>query len=212
MVGIVAALTVIVFGALALILVMRRRPSPERLGYQALNEAPPHASRIAERLFAELSHSVFHRRAADQDLYLMFVEAGSSETPDCVVGFAEIGTFRDASDIALLRSERQIPKVLRRLQGGLFTWARPVDPAMASLRPGIGWFWYAADDDPVEDTPAARALARTSRNRGSRKLLGLANLDSQLVVWANVSHIDAVVSHLESLTQDESDSAEVDGL
>lgn len=208
--GIAAALAVIALGVVAFTFVMRRRPTPQGLGFAALTEIPQRAQTIAERLFPESPHSVFHKSAADWDFYLMFVEARGSETPDCVVGLAEIRTSREAADIAVLHSERRIPKVLRRLNGGIFTWAQPVNPVTDSLRPGAGWFWYAAEDGLVEDTPVTRAMAQTSRDHGSRKLLGLASLDSHLVVWASLSHIDAVVSRLERLAREQRDVEEHD--
>jgi hypothetical protein len=209
--GITSALALIVLGVLTFIVVIRRRPTPERLGFATLTVASPRATAIAERLFAEPPRSVFHTRAANRDLYLMFVEAGSSETPDFVVGFTDIGTALETGDMALLHSERRIPKFLRRLHGALFKWAQPVDPATASLRPGTGWFWYAAEDGPIQDTPVARALVQASQDRGSKKLLGLAMLRSHLIVWASLPHIVEVVSSLEKISRDERASVEDHG-
>lgn len=207
--GIVPALAVIALGLIVFIVLVRRRPSLGQLGFVACDHADETANTLAKQLFGQPPRCVFNHKAADRIVFLMFVAAGSSDTPDCVVGFEKVNECKGAQDLALLHSERPIPKLLRHLNAGILEWTQPVNPSSDAIRPGKGWFWYAPDGDAiVKDSCIARMLARASRDRGSKKLLGLASLGAQFVVWASLPHVGEVVSHLESLTHIESDTRE----
>jgi hypothetical protein len=70
------------------------------------------------------------------------------------------------------------------------------------VRPGPGWFWYAADNRSVEDVRVTRAFAQASRDLAAKELLGIALLDAQLAVWADLSHTDRVAEWLDRLAFD----------
>lgn len=192
-IGIVAALAVILLGlAFFVSVALRRKRAIEFEGYLEVKTVDASIIELTRALF-ELSPAEVHRKEDPSgQSWLVSVDSGSSEDSGCMMLVYHV-SHDDWPAVVLVRSGRRIPKIFRELTGGIFKWAEPMADTEMNGLAGTGWYAY---QEPNREVPSAlkERLCKAVQIPRSSRLLGIAMIDSYLTVWSDAERLKTVLA------------------
>jgi hypothetical protein len=171
--------------ALVITIGLRRARAIAAAGFEACDRSDARIVRLMQATFALEPRQIYRRRQADAFEWLVELDGKGTEDADPTVLVCPLQT-RELPEVALLRSYRPIPAVLRRFSGGLVGRLRPASEAEIALPRGAKWFVYRAPDAMPPNTVMA-ALCETTTLPEARGLYGIALSDGYLVIWTDRS-------------------------
>lgn len=192
-IGIAAALAVILSGVAIFVAVARRRTRVvQEAGFAELKTADKALNELTEAIFEVSPREVHQKQDAGEHSWLIFADTGSSEGPGCAMLVYRTGND-DWPAVILVQSGRRISKMFRQLTGGFFKWAEPVtDPAFDSLT-GTGWFAYK---EPKRDIPPVLVdrLSHAVKSSDAQGLLGVAVRGPHLSIWCDADKLKTLLA------------------
>ena len=190
--GIAAALAVILSGLAFFVVVgFRRKNAIEKDGFLQTETADEALVSLARSLFDAAPTETHEKEDLSGQSWLAFLDAGSSEGSGCAMLVYPMRGW-DGLSLVLIRSGRRIPRILRRLEGGLFNWSVPLEDSETRDLEGTGWFAYKAPNQEVPSSFKERMFSavRVPRSKG---LLGIAVIDRYLAVWTDSGRIKTLL-------------------
>lgn len=192
-IGIIAALSVILLGVIFFVaMALRRKRAIESDGYKKIDVVDPSIRSLTTSLF-EGSPVEVHRKESPNGLsWLVFVDSGSSDDSGCVM-LVYPGSNDDWPTLAIVHSARPIPKIFRDLTGGMFKRLVPTAESEFDGLAGTGWYAYQEADRAIPPALKER-MAEAVQIPRSAGLLGIALIDSHLVVWSDASRLRTLLA------------------
>ena len=149
LVGIASALALIGLGLFVMVgILLRRRRIIETYGYEEDERENIDLNKLCLRLFDHAAEEINVREEPDGQSWLVHMDVGGSDDPGCVMLVYPIAGL-NCPAMAIVQSGRQIPKIFRRLTGGVFSWAEPLEEAQTQGLDGTGWFAYVEPNATV---------------------------------------------------------------
>jgi len=192
-VGIIAALSVILLGVVFFVTrALRRKRAIESDGYKKIDVVDPAIGNLTTTLFEGSPVEVHRKESPSGPSWLVFVDSGSSEDSGCVM-LVYPRSNDDWPALALVHSARPIPKIFRDLTGGMFKRLAPVAESENDGLTGTGWYAYQEPERPVPPALKER-MAEAVQIPRSSGLLGIASIDSHLAVWSDASRLRTLLA------------------
>ncbi len=171
---------------------LRRARAIAAAGFEACGRSDAPIARLMQATFALEPRQIYRRRQADAFEWLVELDGKGTEDADPTVLVCPLET-NQLPDVALLRSYRPIPAVLRRLSGGLVGRLRPASEAEIALPKAAKWFVYRTPEALPPDVVTA-ALCEATTLPEARGLYGIALTDGYLVIWTDRSVASLLVA------------------
>jgi hypothetical protein len=192
-IGIAGAVAVILAGlGVFVAMALRRKRAIDAGGYVEIERAEDAIAEVTGTLFDLAPAEVHRKEGPSGPSWLVFVDTGDSESSGCAMLVYRVG-HDDWPAVAVVRSGRRIPGVLRRLSGGFLARAEPMAGPEAGGFAGTGWFAYQAPGKEVPEALKAR-LFEAARPLRADGLLGIAVIQSHLAVWSDADRLQTLLA------------------
>ncbi len=192
-IGIAAAVTVILSGIAFLVaMALRRKRAIEAAGFVEIERVDEVLNELTKVLFEGVPREVHQKQDPSGESWLVFVDTGSSDDSGCVMLVYHIG-HDDWPAVVLIRSGRRVPAIFRQLTGGIFKWAVPISDTEMSGLTNTGWFAHKEAKQLIP-TILKERLSEAARCPQFQGLLGIAVCNSYLVIWSDAGRLRTLLA------------------